>query len=62
MSNVIEDDPCPHCGQLYRIRWIDSGAESDTWQCTACHYEWLIPVRAPTQMGVAIHSTGTDPV
>jgi len=48
MSNVIEDEPCPQCGALYRVRWIDGDTESDTWQCSACHYEWLILVRPLT--------------
>jgi predicted RNA-binding Zn-ribbon protein involved in translation (DUF1610 family) len=41
---TCEDEPCPQCGQLYLVRWLDSDTDYDTWQCTACSHEWRIPI------------------
>jgi predicted RNA-binding Zn-ribbon protein involved in translation (DUF1610 family) len=43
-----QDQPCPHCGDVNHVHWIESDAESDTWHCTSCHEEWTIPVTTPT--------------
>jgi ribosomal protein L37AE/L43A len=43
-----EDEPCPQCGQLYLVRWLDSDIDYDTWHCTACSDEWRTPVTVST--------------
>ena len=40
----LNNERCPQCGDKDRTRWIDSERESDTWECVACGYEWVIPV------------------
>jgi predicted RNA-binding Zn-ribbon protein involved in translation (DUF1610 family) len=47
-GNPTQDQPCPHCGDVNHVHWIESDAESDTWHCGMCNYEWTIRVIAPT--------------
>jgi hypothetical protein len=49
MTNPREEEPCPYCGELYRVRWIDSDAQSDTWECIECDHMWEIAVTVSTQ-------------
>lgn len=37
-------EPCPECGELFNVRWLDSTSQGDSWECRECGHEWTIPV------------------
>jgi len=50
--DLIEDQPCPSCGDHYGVRWMDSTPTTDTWNCKWCGHDWVIPVDAPVGQGL----------
>lgn len=36
-------EPCPECGELFNVRWLDSTSQGDSWECRECGHEWTIP-------------------
>lgn len=44
-------EPCPECGELSNVTWLDSTTQSDSWKCRECGHEWTITV--PTKANIA---------
>jgi hypothetical protein len=54
--DLIEDQPCPSCGDHYGVRWMDGTPTSDTWNCRWCGHDWLIAVDEPARHPEALPS------
>jgi len=44
-----DNDPCPACGETHNIRWVDSTATTDNWDCLECGWTWVIEVALAEQ-------------